>query len=183
VTHAGLHRIFDELGREVSRRGWSRREWARQAGIWPETLCRLPLRGNCDLATIQALAHAVGLEIAIAQRAGTEAQRPIATPTPSRSGMPSPFGREDEQRLLALCAARMLNTARWAKAGPAFFMGGLAVMLAGLRDLDRARLLRLGERLYPGIASPQVFRKWLRQSPLRPSRFVPMLRARLSHAA
>ena len=54
-------------------------------------------------------------------------------------------------------------------------MGGVAVMLASARGYDRSLYLGLAESLHPGITAPEVFSAWLAQSPVRPSRFLPML--------
>ena len=64
----------------------------------------------------------------------------------------------------------------------AIFMGGLAMVLASVRGFDRRRYIELAEALHPGISQPEVFELWLQRSPLRPARFVPMLRHWRSHA-
>jgi len=96
---------------------------------------------------------------------------------------PLRFDRAFEEELLLLCAARDFEVGRWRALGPDFFMAGLAIMLASLPEFDRPRLLALGEQLYPGSSKVQVFNAWLDGSPLRPSRFIPMLQAALRHAA
>jgi len=80
-------------------------------------------------------------------------------------------------------ARRWWAAAAWAAAGPAFFMAGLAVMLASNADADRRGLLALAERLHPGASEVPVFARWLKRSPLRPSRFLPMLAMEITHAA
>ena len=80
-------------------------------------------------------------------------------------------------------ASMFLADEAWASAGPRFFMAGLAVMLAGERGLDRRGLLALAERLHPGMTEPAVFTLWLDRSPLRPSRFMPLLEMERRHAA
>lgn len=92
--------------------------------------------------------------------------------------MPERYGREDEDRLLDLCASGNLDPTVWRAHGPSFFMGGLAVLLAGARGFERERYLKLAEALHPGISTPEVFGMWLKQSPLRASRFLPMARRR-----
>jgi hypothetical protein len=67
-------------------------------------------------------------------------------------------------------------------------MAGLAVMLAGSPGRDRSALLELAERLHPGASEPAVFARWLERNPLRPSRFLPLVKAhsrkvRTRHAA
>ncbi len=91
--------------------------------------------------------------------------------------------RDYEKRLLNLCASRTLDPERWEQLGPRFFMAGLAVMLAGTADFDRRSLLALAETLHPGASEPAVFARWLAASPLRPSRFLPMLSVLVNRAA
>jgi hypothetical protein len=92
---------------------------------------------------------------------------------------PAKLDRDDEQRLLDLASSRDVNSPRWLTAGSRFFMAGFAVMLASLRGMDRRKLLELAERLHPGSSQPEVFSLWLARSPLKPSRFAPLLRERL----
>jgi hypothetical protein len=88
------------------------------------------------------------------------------------------FDREYEDRLLDLCASGSFDPEVWLEHGPAFFMGGLAVMLAGARGFDREAYLDLAELLYPGASSVEVFANWLEQTPVSLSRFLPMARRR-----
>jgi hypothetical protein len=81
-----------------------------------------------------------------------------------------------------LCASGDLDPQRWASAGPPFFMAGLAVMLAS-SDRDRRALIELAEELYPGSSEVPVFKRWLERSPVRPSRFLPLVEARALRAA
>ena len=46
---------------------------------------------------------------------------------------------------------------------------------------ERDRLSALAERLHPGASEVAVFRQWLERSPLRPTRFLALLDARLAH--
>ena len=92
--------------------------------------------------------------------------------------MPEAFDREYESSLLDLCASGTTDCEIWSAHGPGFFMGGLAVLLAGVRGFDRERYLRLAEDLHPGVSTPEVLDLWLRQSPLRPTRFLPMVKKR-----
>jgi hypothetical protein len=62
-------------------------------------------------------------------------------------------------------------------------MAGLAVMLAGTRGFERGRYLALGEALHRGSSRVEVFAEWLARSPVRPSRFLPLVRARRGRAA
>lgn len=87
------------------------------------------------------------------------------------------MGRDYEERLLELCASHTLDAERWASCGPRFFMAGLAVLVASADGFNRPRLLALAEQLHPGISEPAVANQWLKRSPVRPSRFLPMLSA------
>lgn len=152
------------------RRGLTDSAWAAEAGLRKETLSRLAGRGTCDFGTLEALARAVGAEVSVSLQG-----RLSTTPD---GHFPAVVDREYEASLLALCAAGPPDAAAWRAAGPAFFMAGLAVMLTGARGFDRARYLALAERLHPGSTTPEAFALWLARSPLRPSRFLPMLEVR-----
>lgn len=106
-----------------------------------------------------------------------------AVATTADGHFPASLDREYEARLLQLAASGKLAHEVWATAGPGFFMAGLAVMLAGEPGLDRPGLLALAERLHPGASEPAVFARWLERSPLRPSRFLPLLAMERKHAA
>jgi hypothetical protein len=92
--------------------------------------------------------------------------------------VPKSFNRDYEDGLLDLCASGNTDPNAWRSHGSGFFMGGLAVVLASARDFEREGYLRLAETLHPGVSSPEVFAMWLKQSPLRPARFLPMARRR-----
>lgn len=147
--------------------------WADRAGVRKETLSRLRGRATCDFSTLNALAEAIGARL-------TVTEPPVAT---TGRHFPASMDRDYEQRLLDLCASRTLNPDRWELLGPSFFMAGLAVMLASTRDFDRRSLLALAEELHPGASEPTVFARWLKASPLRPSRFLPMLSVQVKRAA
>jgi hypothetical protein len=157
------------MSRAASLRFSSEAAWARAAGLPKETLSRLKRAASCDLRTLAALAQAVGytLTAAPAQRGAEEAG--------SSAHMPERFDREFEQMLLDLVTSSDRDPAAWRAAGPAYFMGGLAVQLASMRGADRERQLALAETLHPGVSTPEVFGAWLAASPLQPSRFLPML--------
>lgn len=141
--------------------------WAEASGLPKETLSRLKSNSSCDLRTLGALAQAVGYTF-------------VAVPATAegRDQMPDRFSRDYEDRLLDLAASANLDPDSWRAHGPGFFMGGLAVMLAGSRGFDRERYLRLAEALHPGVSTPEVFGLWLKKSPVRPSRFLPRARKR-----
>lgn len=150
-------------------------EWSARAGVRNETLSRLRRRNSCDLSTLQALAAAVGACLVM--------DHGDAAMTTADGHFPFSLDRNDEARLLTLAASGDLAHDAWAAAGPRFFMAGLAVMLAGEPGLDRHGLLALAERLHPGASEPVVFARWLERSPLRPSRFLPLLAMERRHAA
>jgi hypothetical protein len=156
-------------------RGLTDTEWAARAGLRKETLSRLRRRSSCDFATLEALARAVGFRLT-----ATDVSGPPLSPD---GHFPRSVDREYEERLGQLCVARSLEPGRWASLGPKFFMAGLAVMLASVPEFDRRALLNLAESLHPGASEPEVFARWLQRSPIRPSRFLPMLEAELRHAA
>jgi hypothetical protein len=162
-----LHRLLDSLTVAARKKGLNDTAWASAAGFSKETLSRLRRRSSCDLSTLIALADAAGATLSV--MIGAE---PAIT---SDGHFPRELSRDYERRLLALCAARKLDPASWAAAGPAFFMAGLAVILASNADTDRRGLLGLAEALHPGATEVPVFARWLKRSPLRPSRFLPML--------
>lgn len=139
--------------------------WAAACGLPKETLSRLKRNPSCDLRTLGALAQAAGCTL-------------VAVPVARGDGehMPASFDRACEDALLQLCASGSTDPARWLAHGSAYFMGGLAVLLASARGFDRERYLRLAETLHPGISAPEVFGTWLDRSPVRPSRFIPMAR-------
>jgi hypothetical protein len=150
-------------------------EWAARAGLRKETLSRLRRRASCDFETLEALARAVGSRLTVVDESGP--------PTSSDGHFPLSVDREFEERLLRLCATRSVEPAQWASLGPKFFMAGLAVMLASAPSFDRRAMLALSESLHPGASEPAVFARWLKRSPVRPSRFLPMMEVELRHAS
>lgn len=170
-----LHRLLDSLTVSARAKGLNDAAWASAAGFSKETLSRLRRRSSCDLSTLVALADATGASLSVT--IGAE----LAT-TPD-GHFPRELSRDYEQQLLTLCASRKLDLGAWAAAGPAFFMAGLAIMLAGQANWDRRALLALAEVLHPGATEVPVFARWLKRSPLRPSRFLPLLAVDIKHAA
>lgn len=169
-----LSNLLARLTARARSRSLTDSQWAEKAGVRKETLSRLRRRDNCDLSTLQALANAVGARIDLADATGM---------TTENGHFPATLSRDDEAGLLALAASRRLDPDLWAAAGPRFFMAGLAVMLASVPGQDRRGLLALAERLHPGASEPAVFTHWLEHSPLRPSRFLPLLDMERRHAA
>lgn len=141
--------------------------WAKASGLPKETLSRLKTQSSCDLRTLGALARTIGYTLASVPEAAQAGQH-----------VPARLGREYEEELLDLSASGSVDPTAWRARGPAFFMGGLAVMLASARGFDRERYLRLAETLHPGVSTPEVFGMWLAKSPVRASRFLPMARKR-----
>ena len=169
-----LSDMLNSLTLAARSKGLNDSAWAAAAGFSKETLSRLRRRSSCDLSTLVALADASGASLCVA------AAQPAAT---ADGHFPRELSREYERQLLTLCASRNLDPAAWATAGPAFFMAGLAVMLAADAQADRPALLALAEVLHPGATEVPVFARWLKRSPLRPSRFLPMLAMEAKHAA
>lgn len=165
------------MSRAAALRFGSDAAWARAAGLPKETLSRLKRAASCDLRTLAALAHAVGYSLTAAPAHGTPHATPSGTPSgdPRAVHLPAVFDRTLEQALLDLVASDDLDPVSWRALGPAYFMGGLAVLVAGVRGADRGRLLDLAETLHPGVSTPEAFGAWLEASPLQPSRFLPML--------
>ena len=161
------HALLDALRPAALRKFGTDQRWAQACNLPPETLSRLRKRESCDLRTLAALAAAVGFRLAVAP--ATDAQ--------------SPYGREKEEALLDLCASGSVDPATWRQHGEAFFMGGLATLLASVRGFDRRRYLALAETLHPGVTHPEVLELWLQRGPLRPARFLPMLARRSAIAA
>jgi antitoxin (DNA-binding transcriptional repressor) of toxin-antitoxin stability system len=109
---------------------------------------------------------------------------PTYARTPARTGRSRPpaakrYGRADEERLLELAAGGDFRPSRWARAGDASLLAGLAALLASVPGFDRGRMLGLAERLHPGMSRPEALDHWLATSPVKASRFLPMLAMRM----
>lgn len=171
---APLATLFGELDARARRKGWSDAEWSRRSGVPKETLCRLKSRATCDFATLDALAASTGGILDVRDR----------EPGTSADGLwPAVVDRPLEARLVDLAASRSANLEEWRRLGPPFFLAGVAVMLASVDGYDRQALLEVAEALHPGATEPRVFSRWLAETPLPPSRFLPMLSARSRRAA
>lgn len=169
-TTSKLAGLLETLSARARTRGFTDADWARCAGVRQETLSRLRRRDDCALSTLSALAAQV------------DARLTVTDATTADGLFPASFNRDDEARLLTL-AASDASAQAWANAGPRFFMAGLAVMLASQPGRDRRKLLDLAETLHPGASTPVAFNRWLAGSPLRPSRFLPMLEMEPRRAA
>ena len=141
--------------------------WAGAAGLPKETLSRLKRQPSCDLRTLAALARAADCRLVAV---------PEALPAPEHAA--ERVTRAEEDRLLDLAASGNTDPALWRAHGSGFFMAGLAVLLASARGFERERYLRLAEALHAGVSTPEVFGLWLKRSPVRPGRFLPMARRR-----
>jgi antitoxin (DNA-binding transcriptional repressor) of toxin-antitoxin stability system len=93
--------------------------------------------------------------------------------------MPRSLSRAAEERLLDLAASGDTRPSRWRRAGNPRLLAGLAALLGSLDLGDRERLFALAEHLWPGMSTLEVANEWLRHSPIKADRFVPMLKARL----
>ena len=173
-THT-LQAVLSTLTRQARALGLTDTEWAARAAVRKETLSRLRQRQSCDFATLQALAQVVGARVAV-----LDANAPGST---ADGHFPAKLNRDLEEQLLQLCASRNLHRERWENLGPAFFMAGLEVMVASVKGFDRGGLCALAEQLHPGSSNPEVFQLWLDRSPVRPSRFLPMLQKTVQRAA
>ena len=171
--------LLDQLESAAKKKGMSAREWATAADVRPETISRLRKRGDCDLSTLAALAHAAGMQLT----ARAEPAEPAALAASLASHVPQRYGRDEEEQLLQLCSAANPDLNAWRVAGPSFFMAGLATMLAGARGFERKAYLDLAEALHPGATTPEALSRWFSISPVKPSRFLPMLQVRRAHAA
>ena len=172
--------LLDLLTPAARKRFGSDKRWAQACGLSAETLSRLRSRASCDLQTVNALAAAAGFELALAPASAASMSADAG------GNFGNDFAREREDELLDLCASGTTEPALWRAHGDSsgsFFIGGLAMLLAAARGFDRRRYIELAETLHPGISQPEVFELWLRRSPLRPARFLPLLRHRRAHAA
>jgi ABC-type Fe3+ transport system permease subunit len=164
-------RLFSALHATARQRFSSDAQWARASGVPKETLSRFRTRLTCDTATLWALANGAGCTLVAVPRLALTAEKALQS-----------FDRNQESILLDLCSSGNQDNAYWRAHGDTFLLGGLATLLASASGFDRARYLRLAESLHIGITTPEVFASWLKLSPIRPARFLPMLRARMNHA-
>jgi hypothetical protein len=168
--------MVDSLSAVARRQGLSDSAWARLAALPKESLSRLRRRENCDWMTLQRLAGALELQLAATAAADSSDLTPDGH-------LPLTLTRDDEDRLQQFILAGDLAPSLWRAYGPAFFMAGLAVLLASSRGFDRTRLLDLAEALHPGMSDAAVFNLWLQRAPLEPSRFFAQLEQERAHAA
>jgi len=158
-------RLLEQMTPAAKARFSTEAGWAEDAGLRKETLSRLKKQRSCDLETVGALAKSAGYTLAL-----------VPEDRVAGKHVPEKFTRSYEEGLLDLSASGNVDPTTWLAHGPAFFMGGLAVMLGSARGFERERYLRLAETLHPGVSTPEVFNMWMDKSPVRPSRFLPMAR-------
>lgn len=131
----------------------------------------------------EALARAVSERVAIERHGRIIAY--LVPATRERSSRRAPrkrregLSRTQEDRLLRLCSSGDFRPSRWARAGDRHALAGVAALLASVDLFDRTKLFALAERLYPGMSSLETYGDWLRTAPVRPERFLPMLKSRL----
>ena len=101
---------------------------------------------------------------------------------PRQASQPHGLPRAVEERLVALAASRDFRPSRWLRAGDPRLLAGVATMLASQPEFDRAQLLALAERLWPGMTHPAAFGQWLDEGHLAASRFLPQVRSERRHA-
>jgi hypothetical protein len=164
--------LLTELTTRARQRGWSDAAWARHAALPGETLCRLRSCSNCDLGTLAALADTRAVTLAVVEP-------PSAVAPDGR--WPEKVDRAYEARLLDLITSGSTDAAEWRRAGPPFFLAGLAAALASVTGFDRPRYLELADALHTGATEPAIFAGWLAATLLRLPRFLPMVVARLGH--
>ena len=159
--------LIDQMKMTAKHKFKNLRGWAEASGVPHETLSRLKTKSSCDLRTLHALAQAAGYKIAV-----------IPKIAENGAHFPQKLSRDMEIELLALAASGNTEIDTWKQHGPSFFVGGLAALLACGRGFDREKYMNLAEELHPGISNHEVFAKWLKSSPIRAARFLPMARKR-----
>jgi antitoxin (DNA-binding transcriptional repressor) of toxin-antitoxin stability system len=127
------------------------------------------------LAPVAIVRH--GKVVAVLGPPGTPAN-PARRKASHRAG----YSRAREEELVRLCARGDFRPSRWQRAGDRRTLAGIAVMLASQPEFDRVRLLALAETLEPGMSRAGAFARWLAETPVRASRFLPMVRAELKRA-
>lgn len=81
--------LIDAVLAAARRQGLDQRQLAERAGLRPETVSRAKRRGTLDLASLQALAGVVGLELALQPGQRYDAPPP-SPPTVARSPLAAP---------------------------------------------------------------------------------------------
>ena len=161
-----LSAILSKLTSRARSRGWSDAEWARHAGLPKETLCRLRARDSCDFRTLDTLAWAVD---------GTLDCRFPVRPRTADGLWPLALDAAYEDELLDLVNAPVPDERRWRAVGPAFFMAGIAMAMAGVEGRSAAAYRALADTLHAGIGEPAVYERWLAGTPWSPVRWLSRL--------
>jgi hypothetical protein len=114
-----------------------------------------------------------------AQNKAPQSVRRLVTLAAFEHEFPQSFRRQDEERLVDLCVSGNTDPSAWRQCGSGFFMGGLAVLLASSRHFDREKYLDLADALQVGMSTNlRLVQLWLDKSPVRPSRFMNMVKTR-----
>jgi hypothetical protein len=88
----------------------------------------------------------------------------------------------EEKVLVGLVRRKRISVRQCLKDCPPYFIAGVLVSVASVGGADRGPLLRVADRLYPGIGELGEYKRWLAVTPLRPSRFLPQVK-RVLHGA
>jgi antitoxin (DNA-binding transcriptional repressor) of toxin-antitoxin stability system len=134
-----------------------------------------PVLARAALEPVAVMRHGRVVAVLTPPRTGTG--------KPARKAAPTTLHREEEDRLVRLCASGDLRPSRWMRAGDRRMLAGVATMLASQPEFDRLRLLSLAERLHPGMSTPEEFARWLESAPVKAARLLPMVRKEMSRVA
>lgn len=143
----------------------SRQALARRGGKIAQV--RLDAAGKRGLAALELVTQAASAGEAIAMAADEVA---------SRHRFPLHLSRDQEMELARL-ALGPWTAARFRSLGHAdAFMAGIAIALAGDRDLPRETLLAVARELAPHVAQEDGYRRWLDATPLTLPRLTKLVR-------
>lgn len=126
-----------------------------------------------DAAAKRGLA---ALELVTKANSAGEAIAVAANEVASRSRFPLHLSRDQEMELARL-AIGPWTTARFRSLGHGDeFMAGVAIALAGDRDLPRTTLLAIARELAPHVVADGGYRRWLDATPLTLPRLTKLVR-------
>ncbi len=129
---------------------------------------RLDANARRSVAAIALLSDAANASDALARAAAEWAMR---------ERFPLRLSREQETELARL-AIGPWTVERFRATGHAdAFLAGLAIALAGDRDVPRARLLAIARELQPGMVDERGYRRWLDATPITLPRLFKLVRA------
>jgi predicted XRE-type DNA-binding protein len=135
---------------------------------------RLDAAGKRGLAALELITQAASAGDAIAAAAEVVA---------SRHRFPLRLSRDQEMEIARL-ALGPWTAARFRSLGHAdAFMAGIAIALAGDRDLPRATLLAVAREIAPHVVEEEGYRRWLDATPLTLPRLVKLVRTERAIAA